>query len=117
MEGGTEKDMETQARDIEFLIKERQRCQCRSASMATIGFSFGGLSNVLAQMRNSRIKAIVSLDAASGINMPHCKNLLMLISKDKRTLYAFSPEGHSGKRLKEDKIDPLLTANSNFTTV
>lgn len=64
-EGGTPKDLETQARDIEFLIKEVQKLPYVDVKhMATMGFSFGGLSNVLSQMRNENIKAIVSLDGS-----------------------------------------------------
>lgn len=65
LEGGTEKDMETQARDIEFLMDEVAKMP--SADMeqiATMGFSFGGLSNVLSQMRNANIQAIISLDGS-----------------------------------------------------
>jgi len=65
LDGGTEKDMETQARDIEFLIKEVAKIpNADRDEMATMGFSFGGLSNVLSQMRNENIKAIVSLDGS-----------------------------------------------------
>ncbi len=64
-EGGTEKDMETQARDIEFLIKESAKLpNADFRQIAGMGFSFGGLSNVLSQMRNENIKAIVSLDGS-----------------------------------------------------
>lgn len=65
LEGGTEKDTETQARDIAFLIKVAcGQPNVDPGKIATMGFSFGGLSNVLAQMRNSSIKAIVSLDGS-----------------------------------------------------
>ncbi len=65
LEGGTVKDMETQARDAEFLIKEVSKLPFADIDkIATMGFSFGGLSNVLAQMRNENIKAIVSLDGS-----------------------------------------------------
>lgn len=65
LEGGTEKDMETQARDLEFLIKEvGAREDVDPNNIATMGFSFGGLANVLFQMRNRSIKAIVSLDGS-----------------------------------------------------
>jgi len=61
--GSNEKNMETQARDVEFLIKEIANFPTADLNkIATMGFSFGGLSNVLAQMRNENIKAIVSLD-------------------------------------------------------
>jgi dienelactone hydrolase len=63
--GGTEKDMETQARDIEFLLNEIFKIpNTNKEQIATMGFSFGGLSNVLAQMRNDKIKANVSLDGS-----------------------------------------------------
>lgn len=65
MEGGTAKDMETQARDIMYLIQlALQSPQTDPSRIATMGFSFGGLSNVLAQMQNRYIKAIVSLDGS-----------------------------------------------------
>lgn len=65
LEGGTDKDIDTQARDIEFLIKELSGYpNVDKNKIATMGFSFGGLSNVLAQMRNGNIKAIVSLDGS-----------------------------------------------------
>jgi Dienelactone hydrolase and related enzymes len=65
LEGGTPKDLETQARDIEFLIKEVHKLPYADTEhIATMGFSFGGLSNVLSQMRNEDIIAIVSLDGS-----------------------------------------------------
>lgn len=65
LEGGTEKDMETQVRDLEFLIGVvMQLPNADRDQVATMGFSFGGLSNVLLQMRNRNIKAIVSLDGS-----------------------------------------------------
>lgn len=59
----TERAIETQARDIEFLIKEVSRFPSSDMNtIGTMGFSFGGLSNVLAQMRTSVFKANLSLD-------------------------------------------------------
>ncbi|HYC84048.1 MAG TPA: alpha/beta hydrolase [Chryseosolibacter sp.] len=64
-EGGTIKDIETQARDIEFLIAEALiLINADAGKLSVIGFSFGGISNVLAQMRNERIKALVCLDGS-----------------------------------------------------
>ena len=66
MGAGTEQDMETQARDIEFLISEGSKYpQVDQVMIATMGFSFGGWSHVLGQMRNAKIKEIVSLDGSS----------------------------------------------------
>ena len=57
------KEMETQARDVEFLIKEVGKFPNTDYNkIAVMGFSFGGLSNVIAQNRNENVKAIVSLD-------------------------------------------------------
>ncbi|WP_075351959.1 dienelactone hydrolase family protein [Algoriphagus marinus] len=65
LEGGTVKELETQARDIEFLIdKAIQIPSVNPKKIAAMGFSFGGLSNVLSQTRDNRIKAVVSLDGS-----------------------------------------------------
>lgn len=71
LDGGTAGDMETQAQDIEFLIKEVSgKKYADPAKIATMGFSFGGLSNVLAQMKNKNLKAIVSLDGSIKYQFP-----------------------------------------------
>ncbi|WP_215226708.1 poly(ethylene terephthalate) hydrolase family protein [Echinicola shivajiensis] len=57
------KEMETQARDVEFLMKEAGKLpDVDYEKMAIMGFSFGGLSNIIVQNRNDNVKAIVSLD-------------------------------------------------------
>lgn len=57
------KEMETQARDVEFLMKEAGKFPIVDHDkMAVMGFSFGGLSNIIVQNRNDNVKAIVSLD-------------------------------------------------------
>lgn len=64
-QGSTSKNLETQARDILFLIKEAQIMeQVDAEKIATMGFSFGGLSNVLAQMQNEHIDATICLDGS-----------------------------------------------------
>ncbi|MCR9228572.1 MAG: prolyl oligopeptidase family serine peptidase [Flavobacteriaceae bacterium] len=56
-------EMETQARDVEFLIKEARKLPIVDHDkIAIMGFSFGSLSNIIVQNRNDNIKAIVSLD-------------------------------------------------------
>ncbi|MDC7997881.1 dienelactone hydrolase family protein [Gilvibacter sediminis] len=63
--GGTLLDLETQARDIEFIIDALDDFSFVDTSrIATMGFSFGGISNVLACIRNKKIKANVSLDGS-----------------------------------------------------
>ncbi|GAB5409183.1 MAG: hypothetical protein BalsKO_15480 [Balneolaceae bacterium] len=65
LEGGTTKDMETQSRDIEFLLKEVYRYQnIDTDNIALMGFSFGGLSNTITVMKNQNIKALISLDGS-----------------------------------------------------
>lgn len=56
------KEMETQARDVEYLIKEIGKYPIADDDIAIMGFSFGGLSNILVQNRNDKVKAVVSLD-------------------------------------------------------
>lgn len=63
LEGGTTKDMDTQSRDVEFLLKEIHKYKTiDSDKVALMGFSFGGLSNVITAMKNQSIKSLVSLD-------------------------------------------------------
>lgn len=71
MEGATTKDMETQSRDVEFLLNEIQSCKnSDSEKVALMGFSFGGLSNAITVMKNQNIKAVVSLDGTERYNYP-----------------------------------------------
>lgn len=63
--GGTTKDIETQARDIEFLIGEISTIPYADENnFAVAGFSFGGISNVLAAMKNKKVKALICLDGS-----------------------------------------------------
>ena len=56
-------EMETQARDVEFLIKEAAKYpNVDNGKIALMGFSFGGLANIIVQNRNDNVKAITSLD-------------------------------------------------------
>jgi len=71
LEGGTAKDMETQSRDIEFLLKEIHKYEFIDFDrIALMGYSFGGLSNVLTVMKNKKISALVSLDGTERYNYP-----------------------------------------------
>ncbi|MGK7390693.1 MAG: tetratricopeptide repeat protein [Candidatus Cyclobacteriaceae bacterium M2_1C_046] len=63
LEGATIKDMETQSRDVELLLKEIHNYQTiDSDKIALMGFSFGGLANAVTVMKNQNIKLLVSLD-------------------------------------------------------
>lgn len=57
--------LETQAGDIAWLIGHaRSLPQADTGKVAVVGFSWGGLANVLAAAKDERIKAIVSLDGS-----------------------------------------------------
>jgi len=69
LEGGTTKDMETQSRDVEFLLKEIYKYgNIDFDRIALMGFSFGGLSNAITAMKNNDVSAIVSLDGTERYN-------------------------------------------------
>ncbi len=57
------KEMETQARDAEFLMAEAGKYAFNDHDkIALMGFSFGGLANIIVQNRNDNVKAVISLD-------------------------------------------------------
>jgi dienelactone hydrolase len=69
LEGGTTKDMETQSRDVEFLLKEIDKHENIDLNnVALMGFSFGGLSNAITVMKHRNVNAIVSLDGTERYN-------------------------------------------------
>ncbi|AXT51089.1 alpha/beta hydrolase [Aquimarina sp. BL5] len=69
LEGGTIKDIETQSRDVEFILKEIRKYEnIDFDKIALMGFSFGGLSNAITVMKNKNISAIVSLDGTERYN-------------------------------------------------
>ncbi|MCK0109797.1 alpha/beta hydrolase [Flavobacteriaceae bacterium S0825] len=71
LERGTTKDMETQSRDVEFLLKEIHKYESIDFDRtALMGFSFCGLSNAITVMKNKNISAIVSLDGTERFNYP-----------------------------------------------
>ena len=57
--------LEAQARDMEYLVKvARTLPGADPARVAVVGYSWGGLSNVLVAMRNRAVRAIVGLDGS-----------------------------------------------------
>lgn len=115
-EGGTGKDMETQARDIEFLIQEiNQFSYADQHKIAAVGFSFGGLSNVLAQMRNNKINAIVSLDGSIKYQFETLKKSpFAQTDKVNVPFVHFSQKEIPYEVLIEDKIDSTLNTEFKF---
>ncbi len=71
LEGGTPKDLETQSRDVEFLLKEIYKYKnIDTDNIALMGFSFGGMANAITAMKNRSIDAVVSLDGTERYNYP-----------------------------------------------
>ena len=71
LEGATTKEMETQSRDVEFLLKEIHKYKYIDFDrIALMGFSFSGQSNAITVMKNKNISALVSLDGAERYNYP-----------------------------------------------
>lgn len=116
LEGGTLKDVETQARDIEFLIAHLSRLPfADEKNIASVGFSFGGLSNVLAQMRNHRLKAIASLDGSIKYQYSTLKKSpFASVDKVNVPFIHMAQKNIPEKVLMEDKLDPALNTNFEF---
>lgn len=64
--------LDAQAADIAYLMAYANTLpQADSSKLAAIGFSWGGLANVMAAARSSRIKALVSLDGTVRTQIQH----------------------------------------------
>lgn len=115
LDGGTTRDIETQARDIEFLIGEATSLtNADSDKLSVIGFSFGGISNVLVQMRNERIKALVCLDGSIKYQLQKLLSSSYANLSNVDVPFIFmSQKDIPLSVMIEDKIDTTL--NRNFT--
>lgn len=109
------KNIETQAQDILFLIKESQKIkQADQNKIATIGHSFGDLSNVLAQIKNRNIKAVLSLDGATKYQYPPLqKSVFFDIDRMDVPFIHFAQKNIPDSVLQADKLDASL--NTDFT--
>ena len=116
MEGGQLKDIETQARDLEFLIKEvKELSYANTERMATIGYSFGGLSHILTAMRYPHFKAIISLDGAIKYQYEKLKASPFHSVKAIDIPFIHMAQKTIPQRvLEEDHIDPKLDIEFNF---
>lgn len=114
LEGGTEKELETQARDIEFLIdKASQMPGVNSEKIAAMGFSFGGMSNVLSQTRDDRIKALISLDGSVKYAYPTLQESAFFRIENANVPFIHMAQKDIPKEvLESDNIDESL--NSEF---
>ena len=108
-------EMETQARDVEFLIKEAGKFQFVDYDkIALMGFSFGGLSNIIAQNRNDHIKAILSLDGTERYQYGLLKQSPFFDVQNINVPYVHMAQKEIPEIvLKEDNIDAEL--NTKFT--
>lgn len=106
------KEIETQARDVEFLIKEVGKFPMANYDkIALMGFSFGGLSNVIVQNRNERIKAIVSLDGTERYQYALLKESPFFDSKRMNVPYLhMAQKDIPEKVLEEDNINAELNS-------
>jgi pimeloyl-ACP methyl ester carboxylesterase len=67
-------DLETEVRDLEFVISEaRERKGVRPHSLGIVGYDLGGMAGLVLAMRNPEVGAFLSLD--SGILYPHFSGL------------------------------------------
>lgn len=116
LEGGSEKDMDAQARDIEFLVPEAAAMPYADPDrMATVGFSFGGLSQILAQIRNQRIRAIVSLDGSVKYQYETLKKSPYFQTKKVDVPFIHMAQKDIPDRvLREDQLDPSLNHRFEF---
>lgn len=116
MEGATIKDVETQARDIEFLTKEIMRHpNADPEKIAVMGFSFGDLSNILVQTRNHNIKAIVSLDGSVKYQYKTLQqSSFFSIHKVNVPFIHMAQKRIPDSVMKEDKLDSTLNTCFHF---
>lgn len=114
LEGGTVKDMETQARDAEFLIKEALKNKyADKSSIALMGFSFGGMGNTLVKMRNGMVKAVISLDGSERYQYSTLSKSPYFNPAKINVPYIHLSQKEIPKEvLEEEKIDPKL--NTEF---
>lgn len=108
--------LQSQTRDLEFLLnKFSQLPQVDSDKIATAGFSFGGLSNVLFQMKNQQIKAILSLDGTIRYNYKLLKETSdFSIDKVDVPFLHMAQKVIPEEIMKKDKMDAKLNTDFEF---
>lgn len=67
-------DLETQIKDMEFVLSKALENNQTIVSVGVIGFDLGGLSSALLSMKNTKIKCMVSLDG--GLIFRHNLNYI-----------------------------------------
>lgn len=109
-----DREMETQARDVEFLIREVASFPSADPNqIALMGFSFGGLANTVVAMRNDRVKTVVSLDGSERYQYSLLQKSPFFDFTALRIPYLhMAQKDIPDEVLKADQIDPAL--NSQF---
>ncbi|MEQ3655428.1 MAG: dienelactone hydrolase family protein [Dokdonia sp.] len=115
MEGATAKDVHTQSRDVEFLLKEAAGLtQANTKAIGLMGYSFGGLANTILAMKNNSIKAVVSLDGTERYRYELLKQSPFFKLERLEVPYIhFAQKDIPEVVLKSDQIPPEL--NYNFS--
>lgn len=116
LEGGITRDAETQRRDLEFLVGYASTLPFVDLDrLFTIGFSFGGLSNVLFAMNNPHVDGVISLDGTIKYH-PEVAQASPFYRPENFSI----PFLHISQRdipaavMEADKIDPELGKNFTF---
>ncbi|WP_367391547.1 alpha/beta hydrolase [Lewinella sp. LCG006] len=114
LQGGTIQDAEAQARDIEYAIGYASSLEnVNPDHKYLVGFSFGGLSDILVAMRNKRIKGIISLDGTVKYKWEAIKNSTWCeLQRLKVPFIHFSQKNIPVEVLKKEKLDTSI--NSDF---
>ncbi|SHO59618.1 tetratricopeptide repeat protein [Algoriphagus zhangzhouensis] len=105
-------EIETQVRDVEFLMNEANKiANADLDKIALMGFSFGGLANIIVQNRNDRVKAVVSLDGTERYQYQLLeKSPFFNPDKVDVPYIHFAQKDFPDQVLKEDEIDPELNS-------
>ena len=109
------KEMETQSRDVEFLLQHLLTLSYTDKNrVALAGFSFGGLSNTITQMRNDNIKAVVSLDGTERYQYPLLQQSPFFANEQLDVPYIHMAQKDIPENvLQQDKLDKGI--NTRFT--
>ncbi|GAB5551622.1 MAG: hypothetical protein Sapg2KO_12130 [Saprospiraceae bacterium] len=110
------KNIETQAQDITFLIKEVQKIkQTDPYKIAAIGYSFGGMSTILSQMKNQQLKAILSLDGAMKYQYSAIQQSVFFdLDRMDVPFIHFAQKNIPDSVLQADKLDASLNTDFDF---
>ncbi|MEL6562742.1 MAG: prolyl oligopeptidase family serine peptidase [Bacteroidota bacterium] len=116
LSGGSQEDLVNQVADIEFLLKMVNGWKNTDKNkIALMGFSFGGMSDQLAQMKNEFIKAVVSIDGSERYQYEKLKNSpFFSIEKADVPFIHLAQKDIPDEILKSDNIDASLNTDFKF---